>query len=56
MFCPEITSEFDYDQNLIKINSFEVLGDLPNPFVMNDGSVVDSAEKWQERRNGAEAD
>lgn len=50
MFCPEINSEFDYDQNFIKINSMEVLGDLPNPFIMNDGSVVDTAEKWQERR------
>lgn len=50
MFCPEITPEFDYDQNLVEINEVEVRGELPNPFVMEDGSAVDTAEKWQERR------
>ena len=34
MFCPQITDAFDYDENLIEITKYDVLGSLPNPFLM----------------------
>lgn len=39
-----------FDESLIKITSCEVLGKLPDPFLMNDGTRADTAEKWRERR------
>lgn len=31
---------FDYDENFLKVTQYEVLGELPNPFVFNDGTRV----------------
>lgn len=40
----------DFNQDLIQVTSYEVLGKLPNPFICHDGSVADTPEKWQARR------
>lgn len=40
----------DFDRSLIKVTKYEVLGKLPNPFIFEDGTVADTAEKWRERR------
>lgn len=40
----------DFDRSLIKVTEYEVLGKLPNPFIMKDGSVADTKEKWEQRR------
>ncbi len=37
-------------QDMLKINSYTVLGELPNPFVFNDGHTVSSTAEWAERR------
>ncbi len=50
MFCPPVTDDFMFDENLVKITDYKVLGKLPDPFIMEDGTKVDSKEKWQERR------
>ena len=50
MFCPEVTDQFEFDENFIEVKEYEVLGKLPNPFIMNDGTIVDTKEKWEERR------
>lgn len=41
---------YDFDENLIKITEYTVLGKLPNPFLMEDGTIADTPEKWRERR------
>ena len=41
---------FDYDENLIKITKYDVLGKLPDPFTFEDGRKVSSKEDWEERR------
>lgn len=40
----------DFDKNLIKIKSVTIKGNLPNPFIMNDGTPVTTAEDWEQRR------
>lgn len=40
----------DFDENLIKIKSVTIKGNLPNPFIMNDGTPVTTAEDWEQRR------
>ncbi len=50
MFCPEVNEHFDFDENLIEVTEYDVLGKLPDPFIMNDGTKVDTKEKWEERR------
>ncbi len=40
----------DFDENLIQVTSYEVLGKLPNPFICDDGTVADTPEKWEQRR------
>lgn len=44
------SSFFDYDENLIKITNYEVLGKLPDPFVFNDGHRVTGQDEWPARR------
>ena len=38
------------DENLIIITKYDVLGKLPNPFLMSDGSFANTPEKWQIQR------
>ena len=40
----------DFDENLIKIKSVTIKDNLPNPFIMNDGTPVTTAEDWEQRR------
>lgn len=40
----------DFDEKLIQIQNISVSGKLPNPFVMNDGTPVKTAEDWEKRR------
>lgn len=37
-------------EDLMQITEYTVLGKLPNPFLMNDGSVVQTEADWQKRR------
>ncbi len=37
-------------EDLIKITKYEVLGKLPNPFIMEDGGIADTKEKWAKQR------
>lgn len=39
-----------FDENLIKITKYDVLGKLPNPFLMPNGDIADTSEKWQQQR------
>lgn len=41
---------FDFDENLIKITEYTVLGDLPDPFLMDNGKRTVSKEDWEKRR------
>ena len=50
MFCPQITDAFDYDENLIEVTKYDVLGSLPNPFLMENGEIADTPQKWEQRR------
>ncbi len=38
------------DENLIKIKSLEVVDELPDPFLMNDGKRVRTLQDWKKRR------
>lgn len=38
------------DETTVKITKYELFGKLPNPFVFNDGTVVQSTEDWEKRR------
>ena len=40
----------DFDENFIKVTEYEVLGKLPNPFLLSDGTYADTPEKWKEHR------
>lgn len=40
-----------FDKDLIKITELDVLSDLPNPFVFNDGTPLKTASEWEQRRN-----
>ena len=40
----------NFDENLIRIDSYEVLGQLPDLFTMEDGTKVKTLEQWQQRR------
>lgn len=40
----------DFDRSLIKVTEYEVLGQLPDPFICKDGTVADTPEKWEKRR------
>ncbi|MBO5200738.1 MAG: hypothetical protein J6B93_05590 [Clostridia bacterium] len=37
-------------ENLIKITGYEVLGQLPDPFIMKDGGIADTPDKWRSHR------
>ena len=51
MFCPDANiPEFDFDENFIDVVDYKVLGKLPNPFLMDNGEIADTPEKWRERR------
>lgn len=41
---------FDYGEDLTKISKYEVLGSLPDPFIMNDGRRISSPSEWEARR------
>lgn len=38
------------NENMLRLASYEVLGQLPNPFVFEDGTRVKSSEDWSSRR------
>lgn len=40
----------NFDENLIRIDSYEVLGQLPDLFTMEDGTKVENEQQWQQRR------
>lgn len=40
-----------FDENLIKITEYEVLGELPDPFIFDNGNAVRSASDWEKRRH-----
>ena len=42
--------DYTFDNTLTKITQYDLKGKLPNPFIMDDGTLVDTPEKWQERR------
>ena len=44
------SSYFDYDENFMKVTQYEVLGKLPNPFIMDNGERVKTKEDWDKRR------
>lgn len=41
---------FDFNDDLIKVSEYEVLGKLPDTFLLSDGSRIKSKEQWAERR------
>ncbi len=41
---------FNFDENLIKITEYEVLGKLPDPFLMDDGKRAQTCADWEKRR------
>lgn len=43
-------SMFEYDDDLTPVVSYDVLGELPDPFAMDDGSRVKSHADWERRR------
>ncbi|MBR2406603.1 MAG: hypothetical protein IKB04_06165 [Clostridia bacterium] len=40
----------DFDENLIKLTELNVLGELPDPFLADDGTRISGIEQWEERR------
>ena len=46
----------EFDENLIKVQSVTVKGNLPNPFVFNDGTPVTGKEDWALRRQAETGD
>lgn len=51
MFCPEANHpDYTFDESLTKITEYTLLGKLPNPFLMEDGTIADTPEKWAQRR------
>ena len=45
-------AEFDYEmrEDLITVTRLDVLGELPDPFMMKEGTRVDTEQKWREHR------
>lgn len=41
---------YDFDENLIQLSQYEVLGQLQNPFLMENGAIADTPQKWAQRR------
>ncbi len=41
---------FDFQEDLIRITEYDVLGKLPNPFLLEDGTRVRTKEDWEKRR------
>ncbi len=39
-----------FDENLLNIESYEVLGELPDPFLFDDGTRVKNVSEWPRRR------
>ena len=37
--------------NMLRLSTYEVIGELPNPFRFNDGTVVRTKEDWNRRRS-----
>ena len=48
--CLSSGDTVDFDENLIRITEISVLGDLPDPFMMNDGHRICDATEWGSRR------
>lgn len=40
----------NFDDNLVSFKEYKVLGKLPDPFLMKDGTRADTPEKWREQR------
>ena len=40
----------NFDENLIEIKKFEVLSELPNPFLFENGTMLEKKEQWEVRR------
>ena len=40
----------DFDENLIKITELKTLGELPDPFLKDNGKRIGGVEEWAERR------
>ncbi|MBE6670472.1 MAG: hypothetical protein E7601_09755 [Ruminococcaceae bacterium] len=40
----------DVNEKMLKINEYELLSKLPDPFLFDDGSRVSSKEEWEKRR------
>ncbi len=43
-------SIFDYNEDLIKVTEYNVLGKLPDPFVFDDGHRMTSPDEWPARK------
>ena len=41
---------FNYDENLIKITDYDVLGKLPDPFLKPDGTRITNPKEWAAQR------
>ncbi|MBP5767388.1 MAG: hypothetical protein J6X47_10455, partial [Clostridia bacterium] len=39
-----------FDENLLNIESYEVVGKLPDPFLFDDGTRVKDVSEWPRRR------
>lgn len=46
----DYSSYFDYDENLIPITKYEVLGKLPDPFLFENGERVNAPDDWERRK------
>ena len=40
----------NFDENLIEMKKFEVLSELPNPFLFENGTMLEKKEQWEVRR------
>lgn len=43
-------TRYQIDENTTRITEYQLLGKLPDPFLLNDGRRVKSPEEWAERR------
>ncbi|MBQ3888758.1 MAG: hypothetical protein II738_03320, partial [Clostridia bacterium] len=43
-------TDFDFDESLLQVKSYEVLGKLPDLFTFADGGSVSTPADWQKRR------
>ena len=40
----------DFDETFMNVTKYEVIGKLPDPFLMDDGTRTDTLQKWSEQR------